>query len=200
MDYRPFYKAVSAWNKKKSLKNFKRIYLDGFTYEKAFERPVLRLFKIIKNTFSGKYKESEEELKNRWEIIKDDLTVDDKLRLTLDPKTPGHFLSCLADEENPFIHTNAIINPNIPLYKLWDLTFDENWAKRHAILLNPKVSDEILKKLSKDSNVHICFTAERKLNERENKSLDEKLNFFELKQKKGQELFKTPDIKKENVK
>ena len=175
MDYRPFYKAVSAWNREKSLKNLKHIYVEGFSYEKPSQRPVYRLFKIFKNTISGKYKESEEDLKLRWEVIKDDLTTEDKIKLASDPNTFGNILSCLADEESPFIHIRAIINPNIPLYKLWDLSFSEDWAKRHAILLNPKVSDELLEKLSKDKNGTVFISANRKLQERKYTTLDNKI-------------------------
>lgn len=54
-----FYKAIQQWNKKKNLSNFILMYTDGFTYHSPIENPIFRVYRIIKNTVSGKYKKCE---------------------------------------------------------------------------------------------------------------------------------------------
>ena len=56
-----FYQAICKWNREKSFKNFKELYRQGFT-------PSLkdifgwRIYRIIRNTLTGRYKELEVEL------------------------------------------------------------------------------------------------------------------------------------------
>ena len=66
-DKKLFYKAVCQWNKKKNPKTFFTLYRDGFTHYTLRENPVWRVYKIIKNTLSGKYQWCENELKKRYE-------------------------------------------------------------------------------------------------------------------------------------
>lgn len=54
-----FYSAVQKWNKKKNLSNFILMYTDGFTYHSSIKNPIFRVYKIIKNTVTGRYKECE---------------------------------------------------------------------------------------------------------------------------------------------
>ena len=54
-----FYIAIQKWNKKKNLSNFILMYTDGFTYHSSIKKPIFRVYRIIKNTVTGKYKECE---------------------------------------------------------------------------------------------------------------------------------------------
>jgi hypothetical protein len=62
---RKFYKAVIAWNKKKNFSTFIQMYKDGFSSNAFFG---FRIWRIIRNTFKGKYKDLEIKV-NKGEIV-----------------------------------------------------------------------------------------------------------------------------------
>lgn len=47
--------AIREWNKKKSFRNFAQLYREGFTYYTLWQNPVWRVFRIIRNTLTGRY-------------------------------------------------------------------------------------------------------------------------------------------------
>ena len=63
-----FYNALVAWNKKKSLKNFIQLYKDGFDSKSFFG---FRVWRIIRNTFKGRYKDIEQKVNNKELVVKD---------------------------------------------------------------------------------------------------------------------------------
>lgn len=56
-----FYRAICKWNREKSFKNFKELYRQGFTpsIKDVFG---WRIYRIIRNTLTGRYQELEVEL------------------------------------------------------------------------------------------------------------------------------------------
>lgn len=50
------YNAIDNWNKKKNLKNFCMLYKHGFTYKNLWQRPLWRVWRIIRNTWIIKTK------------------------------------------------------------------------------------------------------------------------------------------------
>lgn len=61
----PFHIAVREWNRKKSMRNFMRLYRDGFYYMSLWQNPLWRVYRIIKDTLTGKYLWCEKELDRR---------------------------------------------------------------------------------------------------------------------------------------
>lgn len=61
MDWSKCYKVVFEWNRKKSLRNFIQIYKYGFRRSRIHNL-IWRIYRIIKNTLSGRYKKFEREL------------------------------------------------------------------------------------------------------------------------------------------
>jgi hypothetical protein len=62
---RKFYEAVVAWNKKKNFSTFIQMYKNGFDSNAFFG---FRIWRIIRNTFIGRYKDIEEKV-NKKEIV-----------------------------------------------------------------------------------------------------------------------------------
>lgn len=62
-----FQKAVCEWNKKKTIKTFISLYRNGFTYYTLLQNPIWRIYRIAKNTVTGKYRWCESELKKDGE-------------------------------------------------------------------------------------------------------------------------------------
>lgn len=60
-----FYKAVCAWNKKKSFKTFFAMYKHGFEYPTIKDLFGWRIYRIIRNTLNGKYEWCEAELEKQ---------------------------------------------------------------------------------------------------------------------------------------
>lgn len=60
-DKKEVYKSIYNWNRKKNLKNFKMVYKHCFTGG-WFS---FKIWRIIKNSISGRYKEFEKELEER---------------------------------------------------------------------------------------------------------------------------------------
>ena len=63
-----FYEAVVAWNKKKNFSTFIRIYRDGFASNAFFG---FRVWRIIKNTFTRRYKDLETKVNKGEFVVKD---------------------------------------------------------------------------------------------------------------------------------
>lgn len=57
------------WNHKKSIKNFIKVYKKTFTHFTFSENPIWRIYKIFKNTISGKYEEIEKNFKKDYEKL-----------------------------------------------------------------------------------------------------------------------------------
>lgn len=49
-----FYIVISNWVKKKNFKNFCQVYKYGFTYKHLWNRPLWRVWRIIRNTWINK--------------------------------------------------------------------------------------------------------------------------------------------------
>ena len=49
-----YYDAVDAWNKKKNLKNFYGVYVNGFRFKHLWQRPLWRVWRVIRNTWINK--------------------------------------------------------------------------------------------------------------------------------------------------
>jgi hypothetical protein len=62
---RKFYEAVVAWNKKKNFSTFIQMYKNGFDSSAFFG---FRVWRIIRNTVIGRYKDIEEKV-NKKEIV-----------------------------------------------------------------------------------------------------------------------------------
>jgi hypothetical protein len=62
---RKFYEAIIAWNKKKKISTFIQIYRDGFNSNAFFG---FRVWRIIRNTFIGRYKDLETKV-NKGEVV-----------------------------------------------------------------------------------------------------------------------------------
>lgn len=62
-----FYNAICNWNKKKTIKNFIQLYKDGFDTNAFFG---FRVWRIIRNTFKGKYKDIEQKVNNKEFVVK----------------------------------------------------------------------------------------------------------------------------------
>jgi hypothetical protein len=62
---RKFYEAIIAWNKKKNFSTFVQMYRDGFD-STAFCG--FRVWRIIRNTFIGRYKDLETKV-NKGEVV-----------------------------------------------------------------------------------------------------------------------------------
>lgn len=62
---RDFYEAIVAWNKKKNFSTFIQMYRDGFDSNAFFG---FRVWRIIRNTFKGRYKRIEARV-NKGEIV-----------------------------------------------------------------------------------------------------------------------------------
>lgn len=63
-----FYRALVAWNEKKSLKNFIQLYKDGFDTNAFFG---FKIWRIIRNTITGRYKNIEQKVNNKEIVVKD---------------------------------------------------------------------------------------------------------------------------------
>ena len=63
-----FYTALRAWNHTKNLTTFMQLYHDGF-FSNSF--CLYRIYRIIRNTWKGKYKEIEEQVKKGKVIVKE---------------------------------------------------------------------------------------------------------------------------------
>lgn len=62
---RKFYEAVIAWNKRKKFSTFIQMYRDGFNSNAFFG---YRVWRIIRNTLKGRYKDLEIKV-NKGEIV-----------------------------------------------------------------------------------------------------------------------------------
>lgn len=71
------YKAIVNWVKNPSIKNFFRLY-KTFSFRFIWLCPLWRIWRIIRNTITGRYKEiaSDEKLKRKYEkqFIKEELS------------------------------------------------------------------------------------------------------------------------------
>ena len=56
MIQREFYEAIVAWNEKKNFSTFTQMYKNGFDSNAFFG---FRIWRIIRNTFTGRYKDIE---------------------------------------------------------------------------------------------------------------------------------------------
>ena len=65
---RKFYEAVIAWNKKKNFSTFIQLYKNGF-YSNAFFG--FRVWRIIRNTLIGRYKDLEIKVNNKEIVVRD---------------------------------------------------------------------------------------------------------------------------------
>lgn len=63
-----FYNALVAWNKKKNLTSFIQLYKDGFDANAFFG---FKIYRIIRNTIIGKYKDIEQKVNNKEIVVKD---------------------------------------------------------------------------------------------------------------------------------
>lgn len=61
-----FYQAVYKWNRKKSLKTFIELYKNGFTHFTFKDIFGWRIYRIVKNTVIGRYKELETKLEKEF--------------------------------------------------------------------------------------------------------------------------------------
>lgn len=57
MENKKAYDAIVCWVEKPSVKNFFKLYRDGFTIRFIWWRPLWRIWRIIRNTVTGKYKQ-----------------------------------------------------------------------------------------------------------------------------------------------
>ena len=62
------YNAIVIWVKNPSIKNFFKLYKDGFLIRFIWWRPLWRIWRIIRNTITGRYKEiaNNKELKKKY--------------------------------------------------------------------------------------------------------------------------------------
>lgn len=63
-----FYSAVVKWNRKKNFSTFRQIYRDGFDSTAFFG---FRIWRIIRNTFNGRYKDIELKVNNGEFVVRD---------------------------------------------------------------------------------------------------------------------------------
>ena len=62
------YDAIVNWVENPSIKNFFKLYKDGFTIRFIWWRPLWRIWRIIRNTVTGRYKEiaNDDSLKEKY--------------------------------------------------------------------------------------------------------------------------------------
>ena len=62
------YNAIVCWVENPSIKNFFKLYKDGFFIRFIWWRPLWRIWRIIRNTITGRYKEiaSDDSLKEKY--------------------------------------------------------------------------------------------------------------------------------------
>lgn len=65
---RNFYEVVVAWNKKKKFSTFIQLYKNGFASKAFFG---FRVWRIIRNTLIGRYKDLEIKVNNKEIVVKD---------------------------------------------------------------------------------------------------------------------------------
>lgn len=63
-----FYTALCAWNHTKNLTTFMQLYHDGFSKGSFC---LFRVYRIIRNTWKGKYKKIEEQVERGEVIVKE---------------------------------------------------------------------------------------------------------------------------------
>lgn len=58
LSYDDCYNSIANWNRKKNFKNFCMVYKYGFYLEHLWQRPLWRVWRIVRNTWvSKKYQE-----------------------------------------------------------------------------------------------------------------------------------------------
>ena len=62
------YDAIVHWVENPSIKNFFKLYRDGFTFRFIWWRPLWRIWRIIRNTATGRYKQiaNDDSLKEKY--------------------------------------------------------------------------------------------------------------------------------------